>query len=138
MRAAGGDHVEQVAIIAGRGIGPFARQSAAFAANQTHVQAPSRCIVDIADHPVMAFAAAVREIVAAHRLGIFTETARKFTDGIFHGGDRKSVVLGKSVSVRVDSGGRRIIKQKKIQEENRRRQSKERSRLSKYKNKKDN
>src|SRR3546814_15975139 len=34
----------------------------------------------------MAFAAAVREIVAAHRLGIFTETARKFTDGIFHGG----------------------------------------------------
>src|SRR3546814_16901494 len=34
----------------------------------------------------MAFAAAVREIVAAHRLGIFTETARKVTDGIFHGG----------------------------------------------------
>src|SRR3546814_12759982 len=86
MRAAGGDHVEQVAIIAGRGIGPFARQSAAFAANQTHVQAPSRCIVDIADHPVMAFAAAVREIVAAHRLGLFTETARQFTARIFHVG----------------------------------------------------
>src|SRR3546814_17928979 len=28
------------------------------------------------------------------------------------GGDRKSVVKGKSVSVRVDLGGRRIIKQK--------------------------
>src|SRR3546814_10934265 len=28
-------------------------------------------------------------------------------------GDRKSVVLGKSVSVRVDLGGRRIIKKKK-------------------------
>src|SRR3546814_14018331 len=27
-----------------------------------------------------------------------------------HGGDRKSVVWGKSVSVRVDLGGRRIIK----------------------------
>src|SRR3546814_19149640 len=29
-------------------------------------------------------------------------------------GDRKSVVLGKSVSVRVDLGGRRIIKKKRI------------------------
>src|SRR3546814_17416972 len=29
------------------------------------------------------------------------------------GGDRKSVVLGKSVSVRVDLGGRRIIQKKK-------------------------
>src|SRR3546814_12217080 len=29
------------------------------------------------------------------------------------GGDRKSVVEGKSVSVRVDNGGRRIIKKKK-------------------------
>src|SRR3546814_12116865 len=28
-------------------------------------------------------------------------------------GDRKSVVVGKSVSVRVDLGGRRILKQKK-------------------------
>src|SRR3546814_9686562 len=31
-----------------------------------------------------------------------------------HGGDRKSVVSGKSVSVRVDLGGRRIIKKKII------------------------
>src|SRR3546814_11608611 len=30
--------------------------------------------------------------------------------------DRKSVVSGKSVSVRVDLGGRRIIKKKKIQQ----------------------
>src|SRR3546814_11759344 len=29
-----------------------------------------------------------------------------------HGGDRKRVVRGKSVSVRVDLGGRRIMKQK--------------------------
>src|SRR3546814_13417109 len=34
--------------------------------------------------------------------------------GVF-GGDRKSVVEGKSVSVRVDLGGRRIIKKKNIQ-----------------------
>src|SRR3546814_12401490 len=32
--------------------------------------------------------------------------------------DRKSVVLGKSVSVRVDLGGRRIIKKKKKEENN--------------------
>src|SRR3546814_17290307 len=32
--------------------------------------------------------------------------------------DRKSVVEGKSVSVRVDHGGRRIIKQKIIQQKN--------------------
>src|SRR3546814_20406592 len=32
----------------------------------------------------------------------------------FLAGDRKSVVEGKSVSVRVDLGGRRIIKKKKI------------------------
>src|SRR3546814_20572163 len=33
--------------------------------------------------------------------------------GLRHVGDRKSVVSGKSVSVRVDLGGRRIIKKKK-------------------------
>src|SRR3546814_17764588 len=32
-----------------------------------------------------------------------------------HGGDRKSVVEGERVSVRVDRGGRRIIKKKKKQ-----------------------
>src|SRR3546814_18963047 len=35
------------------------------------------------------------------------------TKGITHGVDRKSVVEGKSVSVRVDLGGRRIFKKKK-------------------------
>src|SRR3546814_12868981 len=34
------------------------------------------------------------------------------------GGDRKSVAEGKSVSVRVELGGRRIIKKKKIDETN--------------------
>src|SRR3546814_14239494 len=33
--------------------------------------------------------------------------------GLTQDGDRKSVVSGKSVSVRVDPGGRRIIKKKK-------------------------
>src|SRR3546814_17204600 len=38
------------------------------------------------------------------------------------GGDRKSVVSGKSVSVRVDLGGRRIIKKKKTTHEKHNRQ----------------
>src|SRR3546814_16323073 len=37
----------------------------------------------------------------------------KLTDGAAWPGDRKSVVEGKSVSVRVDLGGRRFIKKKK-------------------------
>src|SRR3546814_12741228 len=37
-----------------------------------------------------------------------------FAGGAAHFGDRKSVVAGKSVSVRVDLGGRRIIKKTKI------------------------
>src|SRR3546814_19418740 len=40
-------------------------------------------------------------------------TTQSFRDALFVGyTDRKSVVSGKSVSVRVDLGGRRIIKQK--------------------------
>src|SRR3546814_20398152 len=34
--------------------------------------------------------------------------------GEFDAGDRKSVVSGKSVSVRVDLGGRRILKEKRV------------------------
>src|SRR3546814_15911166 len=49
-------------------------------------------------------------------LGIVTRTATRQ--------DRKSVVEGKSVSVRVDLGGRRIIK-KKIQSKNRKRNRKD-------------
>src|SRR3546814_13527550 len=50
----------------------------------------------------------------------FRKTARDIPprDGIFDGVglDRKSVVEGKSVSVRVDLGGRRIIKKTKKQQ----------------------
>src|SRR3546814_13269848 len=52
-------------------------------------------------------------------LGIIRGVARIATDGTRYrsfgqtSGDRKSVVLGQSVSVRVDLGGRSIIKKKK-------------------------
>src|SRR3546814_18616919 len=41
------------------------------------------------------------------------DLGQKLVHFIFYGRDRKSVVSGKSVSVRVDLGGRRIIKKKK-------------------------
>src|SRR3546814_19174983 len=47
----------------------------------------------------------------AEKLGTFTNTDRLVQLG--RPADRKSVVSGKSVSVRVDLGGRRIIKKKK-------------------------
>src|SRR3546814_11679402 len=59
----------------------------------------------------------VTQAVAAHR---FIEigpgavlAGQKARGEAVIGGDRKSVVSGKSVSVRVDLGGRRIIKKKK-------------------------
>src|SRR3546814_446542 len=42
-----------------------------------------------------------------------TQAAQAGLDGYYQAQDRKSVVSGKSVSVRVDLGGRRIIKKKK-------------------------
>src|SRR3546814_12488490 len=59
-----------------------------------------------------------RGVVAARRGEV---VAARVPVGVGHGeidGDRKSVVKGKSVSVRVDLGGRRIIKKKIITSEN--------------------
>src|SRR3546814_11718919 len=67
-------------------IGPFSGARLALAAAEADVETSPRCIMHIADQPIMAFAATVREIVAAHRLGILTETARKLTGWAFHAG----------------------------------------------------
>src|SRR3546814_20843019 len=51
------------------------------------------------------------------KIDVFTECEALALDAraqlLFSGADRTSVVSGKSVSVRVDLGGRRIIKKKK-------------------------
>src|SRR3546814_14936732 len=64
------------------------------------------------DHPMRCGCAEQAVPVFAHLLdrGVATPTAVNRKD---IGGDRKSVVEGKSVSVRVGLGGRRIIKKKK-------------------------
>jgi hypothetical protein len=66
-------------VIAGRRVGPFAgRTLAAFRSFQPEEQGAAGRISHVADQPVAALAAAVREIVTAHRLGIARETVRQF------------------------------------------------------------
>src|SRR3546814_13124738 len=67
------------------------------------------CAAPVALIPPLAFEAMPPFSVAAPLQMPVTPLAGRET------GDRKSVVSGKSVSVRVDLGGRRIIKQKNIQ-----------------------
>src|SRR3546814_19722161 len=56
-------------------------------------------------------------VLVEHRRGLDSRAGRLFQPGV-HGLDRKSVVEGKSVSVRVDLGGRRLIKKKKYNNKN--------------------
>src|SRR3546814_18426793 len=51
-------------------------------------------------------------LIRLHRLPKLTPSQHK--DGAILPGDRKRVVEGQGVSVRVDPGGRRVVKQKKI------------------------
>ena len=77
--AALADHVEQVAMLAGRGVGPFAGGAlAGFRSCQPDEHGAAGRVPDVADQPVAALAATVGEIVAAHRLGIARETVRQF------------------------------------------------------------
>ena len=51
------DDVEQIAVFAGGGIGPFAgRALAGFGTFQTHEHDAARCVPHVADQPVAAFA----------------------------------------------------------------------------------
>ena len=77
--AALADDIEEVAVIAGRRVGPFAgRALAGFRSFQPDEQGAAGRIPHVADQPVAALAAAVGEIVTAHRLGIARETVRQF------------------------------------------------------------
>src|SRR5690606_1162819 len=46
-------------------------------AGKADIKTPPRRSHDIAADPVSALAATVRQVIAAHRLGLFTETARQ-------------------------------------------------------------
>ena len=61
------------------GVNPFSGGAlAAFWAAQANEQATAGRIAHVADQPIAAVAAAVGEIMAAHRLGLARETTRQF------------------------------------------------------------
>src|SRR3546814_16200487 len=69
-------------------------------------------VIGVDDEPSRAIAASLGGGHAVKRVAVgrSVETGVFAADGVL---DRKSVVLGKRVSVRVDLGGRRIIKKQK-------------------------
>ena len=77
--AAFADDIEEVAVIAGRRVGPFAgRTLSGFRPFQPDEQGAAGCIPHVADQPVASLAATVGEIMAAHRLGIARKPVRQF------------------------------------------------------------
>src|SRR5437764_822964 len=72
------DEVEEIAMLAGGGVGPFASGAgAAVAFFEPHKQAAPGRVGDIAHEPVIADAPSAGEIVTAHRLGLAREAARQ-------------------------------------------------------------
>ena len=78
------NEIEQIAMFAGRGIGPMTGT----VAGQPEEQAAAGRALDIAGDPVTAMTASGRQIGAADRLGLAGETARKFGCGA-HGTSRR-------------------------------------------------
>ena len=84
--AAFADDVEQIAMLAGRRVGPFAgRPLARFRSSQPDEKGAPWRVADIANQPVAAFPPAVGEVVATHRLGIARETVRQIGGSMAHG-----------------------------------------------------
>src|SRR3984893_2726424 len=87
--AVAGDEIEEIAMLAGGGIGPFAGGAGAvIAALQADIKAAARRVHRVAGDPVAARAGAVREVMAAHGLGIAREAARQIGGGADHGASR--------------------------------------------------
>ncbi len=73
------DDIEQIAIFTALRIGPFTgRPLAGFRPGKANEHRPARIVLHIANLPVIALLATVRQIVAAHRLGLSAETLRQF------------------------------------------------------------
>ncbi len=76
------NEVQKIAMFARGGVRPLAGCTlAAVRSAQADEEAAARSVGDIADQPVSAFAMAVGEIMAAHRLGIARETAGQVGGG---------------------------------------------------------
>ena len=80
------DHVEQIAMLAGRCVRPFSGSTLArFGSSQPDEEGAPWRVADIANQPVAALPPAVGEVVAAHRLGIARETVRQIGGLMAHG-----------------------------------------------------
>lgn len=70
------DHIEQIAMLARRGVGPFAGR-AFDGVLEAHEHGTARRVADIANLPIVALSAARTEIMPTHRLGLPAETGCK-------------------------------------------------------------
>ncbi len=87
---AGGDQVQEVAVLPLGGIGPMPGSALArLGPAQANIEAATRRVLDVADQPVTTFAAAIGKVVSAHRLGVTCEAAGQFGCGVRHCGLRK-------------------------------------------------
>ena len=94
------DEVEQIAMLAGGGISPFAGGAfPAVRSNEADEQAAAGRVPDVADQPVATPAAAVGEIMAAHGLGITREAARQV------GGLRRHIAHAAALSATLAAWG---------------------------------
>src|SRR3546814_17734768 len=66
----------------------------------------------VSDHDIHTMIKAIRNVTGVAKIRKEEKSSKRTTGGAKRT-DRKSVVSGKSVSVRVDLGGRRIIKKKR-------------------------
>ncbi len=73
-----GDQVEEIAMLAGGGVGPFAGGAGTgLRSRETDIEAAAGGVPNIAHQPVAAVAAAVGKIVAADAFGIAREAPRQ-------------------------------------------------------------
>ena len=75
------DEIEEIAMAARGGVGPFAGGAlSGVRPQEADIERAAGRIVDVANEPVAALPAAVREIVAANRLGVLRQMAREVGD----------------------------------------------------------
>ena len=90
------DQIEEIAMLAGRGIGPFAGSAGTGVGTvETDIEAAPGRVPDVARDPVAALAASVGEISAAHGLCITSEAARQIGGWAGHGGVLLKRLLGR-------------------------------------------
>lgn len=74
-------------MLAARRIGPFACGATSIGGSEkANIKTSAGTIMDVSDHPIATFAAAIREITPTHGLGVFAKAARNFSGNTGHMG----------------------------------------------------